>query len=42
MESWLIDRYNIKTSLRCDSDGEAMQIDFSLDAQGFTVKMELE
>lgn len=26
-ERWLIDRYNIKTSLRCDENGEAQQID---------------
>lgn len=26
-ERWLIDRYNIKTSLRCDENGEARQID---------------
>lgn len=26
-ERWLIDRYNIKTSLRCDENGEAWQID---------------
>ena len=26
-ERWLIDRYNIKTSLRCDKNGEAQQID---------------
>lgn len=26
-ERWLIDRYNIKTSLRCNSDGEALPIE---------------
>lgn len=26
-ERWLIDRYNIKSSLRCDENGEAMPID---------------
>lgn len=26
-ERWLIDRYNIKTSLRCNRDGEALPID---------------
>lgn len=26
-ERWVIDRYNIKTSLRCNSDGEALPID---------------
>lgn len=26
-ERWLVDRYNIKTSLRCDENGEAQQID---------------
>ncbi|WP_411814080.1 phage terminase large subunit family protein [Cronobacter muytjensii] len=26
-ERWLIDRYNIKTSLRCDVDGEALPVD---------------
>jgi phage terminase large subunit GpA-like protein len=26
-ERWVIDRYNIKTSLRCDDNGEAMPID---------------
>ena len=26
-ERWLVDRYNIKTSLRCNGDGEALQVE---------------